>query len=284
MKRLIINADDFGMTGSVNRAVVRGFREGVLTSATLMVNGAAYGEAVGIARDNPGLGVGVHLNILRGRPVLPPERIPTLVGPDGLFLRNTALLARRYVSGRFDPSEIAEEFSAQIGKALADGVPVSHLDGEKHLHMLFIGPAIEAARRHGIRRMRLSGERGQVPLRKLLNKRAYASLLIRVYAHRARRMLAARGISHPDHFFGIQCSGEMLPRCLEGLINALPEGASEIMTHPGRSRREFEAIRGEFGCYDLTARCEDELCALISPAVKDAVRRGGIRLISYNDL
>ena len=86
MKRLIINADDLGLTESVNRAIVRGYREGVLTSATLMANGAAYDDAVCIAREHPGLGVGLHLNILRGRPVLPPERIRSLVGPNGLFV------------------------------------------------------------------------------------------------------------------------------------------------------------------------------------------------------
>ena len=284
MKRLIINADDFGMTGSVNLAVLRGFREGVLTSATVMVNGTAYNEAVGIAGDNPGLGVGVHLNILRGRPILPPERVSSLVGPDGLFLRSTALLARRFLCGRLDPREVTEEFSAQIGKALADGVPVSHLDSEKHLHMVFIEPAIEAALRHGISKIRLSMECGALSPSVILSKRFYISLLIRAYARRARRRLAARGICHPTHFFGIQCSGEMLPDCLAGIIASLPDGTSEIMIHPGRARCELEAIRNEFGCYDLSARCEDELDALLSLEVKEAIRREDVRLISYNDL
>ncbi|MCX6357360.1 MAG: ChbG/HpnK family deacetylase, partial [Candidatus Aureabacteria bacterium] len=234
VKRLIINADDFGMTGSVNRAILKGFREGVLTSATIMVNGPSYAEAVGISRENPGLGVGVHLNILRGRPVLPPKRIPSLVGPDGLFLRSTALLLRRFLRGRLNPREITEELSAQIGKALSDGISVSHIDSEKHLHTLFIRPAIEAALSNGISKIRLSRECAPFSPRGLLNKRFYASLVIRAYASRARRLLAARGISHPDHFFGIQGHGEMLPRCLERLIAALPEGTSEIMTHPGR--------------------------------------------------
>ncbi len=284
MKRLIINADDFGLAGSVNRAVVRGFREGVLTSATLMVNGTAYAEAVEAARANPGLGVGVHLNILRGRPVLPPGRIPSLVGPDGLFLGKTALLLRRHLAGRLDAREIAEEFGAQIGKALADGVPVTHLDSEKHLHMIFIGPAMEAALRHGIRRMRLSWERAPASLSGLLRKRFYSSLFIRAYARRARGMLAARAIAHPDHFFGIRRSGEMLPSALALLVSSLPGGTSEIMTHPGRTREAFEALRGEFGSFDISDRCADEADALLSPAVGEAVRRGGVALVSYRDL
>ena len=284
VKRLIINADDFGMTGSVNLAVLRGFREGVLTSATIMVNGTAYREAVSIARENPNLGVGVHLNILRGRPVLPPERIPSLVGHDGLFLRSTALLLRRFLRGRLNPREITEEFSAQIGTALADSVPVSHIDSEKHLHTLFIGPAIEAALRNGIRKIRLSRERAPFSPRGLLNKRFYNSLIIRACAGRARKLLAARGIFYPDYFFGIQCSGEMLPDCLVCLIAALPEGTSEIMTHPGRARCELDALRSEFGRYDISTRCEDELDALLSPEVRDAIRRGGITLVSYRDL
>jgi chitin disaccharide deacetylase len=284
VKRLIINADDFGLTGSVNRAVLKGFREAVITSATIMVNGPGYAEAVGISRGNPGLGVGVHLNILRSRPVLPPERIPSLVGPDGLFLRSTALLLRCFLRGRLNPREITEEFSAQIRKALSDGISVSHLDSEKHLHTLFIRPAIEAALKNGIRKIRLSRECAAFSPRGLLNKRFYVSLVIRAYARRARRLLAARGISHPDHFFGIQCSGEMLPHYLERLIAALPEGTSEIMTHPGRARCELEAIRGEFGSFDISARCKDELDALLSPRVRESIRRGGITLISYRDL
>lgn len=284
MKKLIINADDFGLAGSVNRAVVRGFTEGVLTSATLMVNGAAYEEAVEIARENPGLGVGVHLNILRGRPVLPPGRIPSLVGPDGLFLGKTALLLRRHMAGGVSEREIAEEFGAQIGTALADGVPVTHLDSEKHLHTIFTGAAIEAARRHGIGRMRLSRESGAVPLSGLLKKRFYSSLFIRAYALRARRMFAARAIAHPDHFFGIRCSGEMLPAALDRIVSSLPEGTSEIMLHPGRERAAFEAIRGEFGRFDIGDRSPDEVEALVSPAVRESVRRSGVALISYREL
>lgn len=284
MKRLIINADDLGLTGSVNRAVLRGFREGILTSATLMVNGTGYAEAIDIVRGNPGLGVGVHLNILRGKPVLPPERIPSLVGPDGLFLRRTALLLRRVVGGRVKGREIAEEFSAQVGKALADGVPVSHLDSEKHLHTLFIEPAIEAARRHGIHKMRLSRECAAVSASECVTKRFYSSLFIRAYARRAGKLLAARGISHPDHFFGIRRSGAMRPRCLESLIASLPEGTSEIMVHPGRSRSELDALRSVFGGFDISDRCGDELDALVSPGVQEAIRRAGVTLISYRDL
>lgn len=284
MKRLIINADDLGLTGSVNQAVVRGFREGVLTSATLMVNGTAYREAVGIARENPGLGVGVHLNILRGRPVMPPERIPSLVRPDGLFPGSTASLLRRALGGRLSGREITEEFSAQIGKALADGVPVTHIDSEKHLHTLFIEPALEAARRHGIRKMRLSRECAAASPSELLNKRFYVSLIIMACARRARRLSAARGISHPGHFFGIRCSGEMLPRRLERLIAALPEGTSEIMVHPGRARGALEALRGEFGPFDVSTRCADELDALVSPCARESIRKSGVTLISYRDL
>ncbi|MDD5556337.1 MAG: ChbG/HpnK family deacetylase [bacterium] len=284
MKRLIINADDFGLTGSVNQGVRRGFLEGVLTSATIVVNGAAYEKAVAIAAENPGLGVGVHLNILRGRPVLPPGRIPSLVGPDGLFLRSTAALLLRFLTRRIDPREVAEEFSAQIGRALADGVPVTHLDGEKHLHMVFMGPAVEAARRHGIRGMRVSGERPGLPRWGLLNRRLYASLALGAGTRRARRQLDAEGIRHPDRFFGIQYSGEMLPDCLARIIDALPEGTSEIMTHPGRLRCELDALGAEFGRYDLSSRCADELDTLISPLVKNAIGRNGIRLISYREV
>jgi hopanoid biosynthesis associated protein HpnK len=284
MKRLIINADDLGLTESVNRAIVRGYREGVLTSATLMANGAAYDDAVCIAREHPGLGVGLHLNILRGRPVLPPERIRSLVGPNGLFLGSTAALFRRWAEGRLDRAEIAQEFGAQLGKALADGVSVSHLDSEKHLHTIFIEPAIEAAERHGIRRMRLSAECAAFSPRDLLGKRFYASIFLRWRARRAREMLAARGVSHPDHFFGVRCSGEMLPRSLERLIASLPEGTSEIMVHPGRTRAALEALQDEFGAFDISPRGTDEVDALVSPGVRELIRRDGVALISYREL
>lgn len=284
MKRLIVNADDFGLTNGINQAVLKGFKEGILTSATLMVNTPAFHEAVSIARDNPGLGVGIHLNILRGKPILPSERVPTLVDRNGFFLKNVSLIGSKWILGRTNPQEVKEEFSAQIERALEAGVEVSHLDSERHLHNIFIGPAIDAGRRFGIRKMRLSGENIFLVPSTFLKRQFLKVCLLSVIASINKSILRKNSVSHPDHFFGSGSSGEMTISRFERIISKLPEGTSEIMCHPGYVASEIETLKDEFGTFDLFPLRDNELKALLSPRIRESIKRAGIELISYRDL
>jgi hopanoid biosynthesis associated protein HpnK len=284
MKRVIINADDFGLTGGINQAVLRGYRDGVLTSATILVNAPATQEAVSIAKENPGLGVGIHLNILRGKPVLPPAQVPTLVDAGGRFLKSVPRLMGRLVRRKIATSEITDEFSAQIKRGLEYGVEITHLDSERHLHSIFIGAAIEAGLRHGIRKMRMSCEPPTVSSRGCISAQFFKTLALNLLWRRNRRALRRNNIVSPDHFFGLQHSGRMTPQRLKATLLRLPDGVSEIMLHPGYIRVEVEKLKPEFGRYDFTPDYEREIEALLSPYVREVITRNGIQLISYREI
>ena len=135
MKHLIINADDFGVTAGVNRAVIECYDAGVLTSTTLLANGAAYDEAVELAHRTPGLGVGAHLNLTAGRPLLPADTVPTLVDETGRF-HTRGRLMRRAAFGRVKPTEVAQELRAQIERLHDSGITITHLDSHQHVHSI----------------------------------------------------------------------------------------------------------------------------------------------------
>ena len=133
LKQLIINADDFGLTEGINRGIIQAYNNGILTSASLMANMPAFENAVFLLRESPNLGVGAHLNIVRGKPILPKKTISSLVESEGNFYSFFQVLKRLLLS-RFNFDEIESEFRAQIKKILSYGVCITHLDTEKHLH------------------------------------------------------------------------------------------------------------------------------------------------------
>lgn len=284
MKRLIINADDFGLTPGINRAVLKAFRDGVLTSTTLMVNAPSFPEAVSIARANPRLGVGVHLNILRGRPVLPPGEVRSLVDASGSFLKSTTRLIRRWTLGRIDPREVCAEFGAQIRRAKDAGLSPTHLDSERHLHSIFFVVAAAAGSEHGIRKLRLCGEISPFSPSTALSPSSLKTLLLLILSRFNRREAVLRDIASPDHFFGVRYSCRMDLAHLVEIISSLPDGNSEIMCHPGYVKKEIESLREKFGIYRILESPEEELIALLSPRIRSTIEAQKIELINYGNL
>src|SRR5574337_787269 len=127
MKQLVVNADDFGLTEGINRGILEAHRRGILTSTTLLANGAALESAVALAIESPQLGVGIHLNLTQGRPVSDPYRVPSLVDEGGCFFGGPASLARRILLGKVRPAEVEREFAAQIEKVRGAGLEMTHL-------------------------------------------------------------------------------------------------------------------------------------------------------------
>src|SRR6202050_436467 len=159
MRRLIVNADDFGFTAGVNRGIVEAHSRGVVTSSTLMANGRAFSDAVQLAGTVPQLSVGCHVVLIDGRPLLDPKTIPSLVDQDEgttRFRDGMGAFAVRALAGRLDPGEIEAEATAQIRKLQAAGIVVSHLDTHKHTHILprVLRPLLRAASACGVRAMR----------------------------------------------------------------------------------------------------------------------------------
>jgi predicted glycoside hydrolase/deacetylase ChbG (UPF0249 family) len=270
---LIINADDFGWTGGHNLAVRRACAEGVLNGASLLCNGPAFAEALEIARELPELGVGLHLALNEGRPVLPPERLPNLAR-DGAFHDTIGALARLWAGGRLQAAEAQAEWRAQIERALAAGLRPAHLDSHKHVHLLppllsaFAALAVE----YGIPRVRLPLE--TPPLAAL--KRGPGGAVLLALALRARERMRAAGLRFTQHFFGFADSGAMTAERLLCAVAQAGGESAEIMVHPAVITPDVAALREK---YAWAARYEfaAELQALCDSRVWQRVTRKAAR-------
>lgn len=266
-----MNADDFGRSPSINEAVIRAHREGILTSASLMVNEAACAQAVELARQNPRLGVGLHLTLLCGRSALPAARIPGLVNSANEFSNNSVGAGMRYFFQRSLRAQIREEIHAQFARFHATGLELDHINGHLHFHLhpVVFGILMEDANELGIARVRLTRDPLWLNLSlasgALLYRLAHALIFHSLAAH-ARPALRQRGFKHTHRVFGLLQNARVDEQYLERLLARLPEGDSELYSHP--SLEEFK----------------NEFAALISPRVRQQVKQRGIELIRYQDL
>jgi hopanoid biosynthesis associated protein HpnK len=285
-KRVIINADDFGLSSAVNEAVFAAAESGALSSATIMANMPGFDEAVRGSRGNPRLGIGVHLNILRGRPVCDTSRVPSLTGRDGRFLESALSLAWRAFSGRLDAGEMEEEFAAQIERVIRCGISPTHVDSEKHTHLAFptIGrAACRAAKRFGIKSIRVAREpaglieASQSPSLSQRLKAAFISRQSRKFA----RTASLQGLRFTDAFFGIALTGRMNADVMCSLFRALPSGTTEVMTHPA-ANADATGAAGQRSWLDRQRVAEYR--ALLDPAVRDALHESGASLITYREI
>jgi len=285
---VIINADDFGLTPGVNRGIVSAFREGVLTSTTMMVNMRFFDEAAELAQANPDLPVGIHLTLLWGRPVSDPVAVPSLVDKEGRFPRSLGTLGRRYMVGRLEPEHLKVEFRAQIHKFQQAGLRPTHLDTHKHVHCLpgVLSAMLAVAREFDIRRIRFPAEHeltigpgGDAPAvpRSSLSGKAKQQL-IRVLCARNRDKLAPAGVRTTDHFVGIRYQNCLNSGVFRLILDNLGMGVTEIMCHPGYNDEHL----GEYS--SVPPYREQELEGLKDPAVRELVQQRSIRLMHYGEL
>lgn len=270
-RRLIVNADDFGRSASINQAVLRAHREGILTSASLMVNETAVEEAVALARENPRLGVGLHLTLLCGHSALPPASIPGLVNAAREFTNNPAGAGWRYFVRRRLREQLRQEIHAQFQKFHATRLSLDHVNGHLHLHLhpTVFGILMEDAEQLGIERLRLTFDPFRLNLRLAsghLLYRALHTVIFHSLAARARPVLRQRAVRHTRAVFGLLQNARVDEDYVSRLLANLPAGDSELYSHP--SLDEFK----------------NELDALTSPCVREQVKEFGIKLIRYQDL
>lgn len=290
MKRLIVNADDFGLTEGINRGIAEAHQRGILTSATLLVNGIALESAAELALRSPQLGVGIHLNLTDGRPLSDPSRVSSLVNQGGHFFGGPVDLGRRILFGRVRLAEVERELSAQIEKVRGAGIAVTHLDGHKHVHMLpgIFPIVVRLARQHGIRGVRWAVER-PAGLGRLLRRNGGAAVTIikqrlqgRALALASlalREYLPRTGLACSMYFHGITQTGFLDRAELEAVLWNLPEGDNELMCHPGYADAALRETRTR-----LVAERERELEALTRPEVRNLVAALDIQLINYRGL
>jgi hopanoid biosynthesis associated protein HpnK len=271
-KGLIVTADDFGLDGAVNEAVEIAHTQGILTCASLMVAGRAVGDAVKRARKLPDLKVGLHVVLVEGRPVLPPGVVPDLIGPDGRFRTDMAgagfdMFFRSHVR-----RQLMAEVSAQFEAYAATGLPLDHATAHKHFHLhpSIAGAIVTAGRRFGLKAIRVPNE-PRAPLRAAEpGARVNPAIVTGPWSHFVRQRFRKAGLFMPTWVFGLRWSGAMTGPRLEGILNNLPGGVSEIYLHPA-TRDDFEDAAPGY-------RYAEELAGLCSPEVVRAagnVRRGG---------
>ncbi|MBI1182503.1 MAG: ChbG/HpnK family deacetylase [Alphaproteobacteria bacterium] len=266
MRSLIVTADDFGAAVEINEAVELGHREGLLTAASLMVAGEAAADAVERARRLPGLGVGLHLVLVEGRPVLAPEALPDLVGPDGCFRTDMAWMGLDIFLKPHVRRQVEREIEAQFAAFAATGLPLDHVNAHKHyhLHPTVLKLVLRIGGRFGMTAVRAPVEPREVLGRVEPGGRAAGAGIAGPWAKRVHRHCTRAGLAVPDQVFGVAWSGAMTAARVKGLIEHLPDGLSEIYLHPATS----DAYRGHVPGYV----CRAELEALLDPAVRVAAR------------
>ena len=270
-RRLIVNADDFGRSESINEAVIRAHKEGILTTASLMVNEPAAPRAVELARQNPRLGVGLHLTLVCGRPALPPEKIPDLVTQTGQFSEKAPAAGMKFFFSQNCRGQLRAEMAAQFEKFHATGLPLDHVNGHLnfHLHPVVLRILLENAEKWKIRAIRLTRDHfflnariagGEWPYRL---SHALIFRLLSIWAHPG---LLRKNIRHTGVVFGLLQNSRVDSAFLEKLLPYLPSGDSELYSHPS-----LDQFKNEFD-------------ALINPAIRRLIEQNNIQLIRYQDL
>ena len=248
MGRLIVNADDFGLTPGVNRAIVELHAAGLVTSTSLMARAGATDEAIELARATPSLGVGCHIVLVDGEPVLPPEEIPSLVDArTGQFLHSLTAFLVRLFTGRIRAEEIEAEAAAQIAHLQGRGVSLTHIDTHKHLHIFsaVLRPVLSAARAAGIRAVRHPFE-PEWALRAAIGAslaRVVQVAALGPLAPRSQRILAQEGFASTDGTIAMAGTGSLDAATLRSLLRQLPAGTWELVTHPGYNDADLEHVR-----------------------------------------
>lgn len=286
MRRLIINADDFGLTPGVNRAIVEAHTHGAVTSTTLMANGSAFQEASQLAQTMPRLSVGCHVVLTDGSPLLTASQIPSLVKPsDGSRFRDgLGRFAFPSSAEHLDPSQVEAEATAQIRKLQAAGISVSHFDTHKHTHAFppVLQPLLRAAAACGVRGLRNPFEPvrfSQLTERTTSWKRWFAVKALHSLADKFRQAVKQAGLITPDGTVGIVATGALDEQLFRSLVKDLPDGTWEFVCHPGYDDAQLEHV----GTRLRQSRVK-ELEILTSTATRDFLAHQGIVLVSYRDL
>lgn len=279
MRRLIINADDFGLHESINEGIITSYKGGCLTSTTIIAGGRAFDHAVSLAKQYPELGVGIHLTLVGNAPVAL-GNINTLLTTDRMLLPTYREFAHKYFLGKISKDHIGYELRCQMQKVVGRGIKITHIDSHQHLHTLpgMAEVISDVARAFNINKIRIPSESihylGSLPFNV---RRFIERALLTGFSSIAKYSYKKCSLEAPRHFFGMLAGGNMSREVLTHIIKTLPEGVSEIMVHPGKDNQVLEqAFRWGY-------RWQDEMEALESKEILQAIKEQDIQLINYRD-
>lgn len=278
-RRLIVTADDFGLSWAVNEAVERASRDGILTCASLMVGEEAAEDAVARARRLPGLRVGLHVVVAEGRPVLAPERIPALCDAHGRLDGRLVHAGFRFFFRPQARRQLADEIEAQFAAFMRTGLPLDHVNAHKHMHLhpTVLGLILRIGRRYGMRAVRLPYEPSTVAVSpRAWRKHWKAASVTGLWTWLMRQRLDRAGVLHNDAVMGLLQSGALDEAAVMQLLGNLPSGVTELYCHP--------AVDDDAGALALGYRKKAEFEALVSLKVAAALREEGIVRVGFGDL
>lgn len=283
MIRLIVNADDFGLHPLVNEGIINGFQNGIIRSTSLLGGSDYFNEAVTLASENKGLGIGIHTTLVGSlKPVLPVSEVPSLVTSEGVFPESHTEFIKRVYTGRVNFNEVYAELDAQFAKVMDSGLSITHVDGHQHMHVLppVLDIVLALMRKYNLRKLRIPNEKitfmngVHSPVRVI--GRTGLSHVASNAEIKCRKFL----ISSPRYFWGMINGGNL---CEERLLKILHEvnkhtGVHEIMTHPGLDTKELSTL------FTWGYHWDDELKAMCSSSVNEYIQEHNIQLINYSDL
>ncbi len=275
-KRLIVTADDFGVDIAVNEAIEQAYNDGILTCASMMMGGRATQDAIERARRLKGLGVGLHITLADGRPVSARRNVRSLIDHNGRFRNDLVGSGIRWFFNPFVRHQLAREIDAQFRAFVATGLVLDHVNAHKHLHLhpTVAAMIVSIGRRYGLLAIRIPEEPREVLMKAEPGRTIPKSRLGPVLRLLRRRARQARLVQN-DNVFGLAWSGAMTEDRLLCLIPHLPEGLNEIYSHPA-TKDASEMKHGVRGY-----KYREELAALLSPRVRQALADNGIALARF---
>ncbi|MCW7466215.1 carbohydrate deacetylase [Leptospira levettii] len=276
MKRLIVSGDDFGLHSSINEAIEESFQKGILTSASLVVNGEAVEEAIRIAKRNPGLGIGLHLTLIEEKPLIQSKYL----APNGIFPSNHNQLAQNIILGKIPMSEIIAEFEAQISYIKANVENFTHLDSHRHMHMLpkLWHSVVKLSKKYEVNKIRYV----DVPFFDFRKDQIFKDILASGFKF---VRYFRKGLISPDSFLGFMESGNWSEDKFINLLNKFHEGIWEVGMHPGSSDKKLKLKFPEWDTYyDYPFSWEKEMKTITSIKVKDAIEACNIQLVSFKEI
>lgn len=273
-KYLVINADDFGISNNINHGIQKSYSEGILTSTSIMANGQAFESAIDFCKENSGLGIGVHLALVDGKPLLDKNSVPTLVNSDGEFPASYLEFAKNLYMGKIDLSEIQKELDAQIKEVAGRGIKIGHLDSHQHVHHfpLVSDIVLALAKKHNIPWVRKVTSSN-------LGRRSPGIIALNILANRLGRKAKSMALRTTDKFLGAEVSGNLDEHYVSNAINMIRPGVTELMCHPGYADASIDSTDTHW----YLGR-EKDMSTLLSSDIKNLVKEHSITLTNYKEL
>jgi len=275
--KLIVHADDFGLSKEINKGIIFAHTNGILTSTSIMACGPAFDHAVQLVKEVSSLDVGVHLTVIEERPLLSPLRVPSLVSTDGRFHPHAKDFFKRYIMKRISLEEIRLEFTKQIEKVLDNGIDITHIDSHQHIHILpgIFKITVSLAKKYGIRSIRIPDERLRLYMFKNLS--AYPRILQLLIVKAILKFVNKQHIEPSLYFYGFFYGGKLNKDNLRIILKKLMKnGIAEIMCHPGLNDPGSNYLHWKYNW-------QDELDALTDNEIRYQLTQWGIKLYSFRD-